>query len=572
MRHEVTAASVAPHRSAGLISDLRLLLGRRNVLTGRAATARYLAGYREGRGAAVAVIRPGSLLELWHAFKACVAADHIVIAQAANTGLTGGSAPWGSYDRPVVVINTMRLSAVVPIRQARQVVCLAGTTLHDLAAKLAPLGREPHSVIGSSCLGASVVGGVCNNSGGALVSRGPAYTRLALFARVAEDGTVSLCNHLGIDLGTDPEDILKRLERGAFDEADVCADDEPASARDYAERVRACDENTPARYNNDPTRLFETSGCAGKLVVFAVRLDTFPIEVGAATYYIGTDRTDVLTTVRRRLLTECEALPIAAEYIHRDAFGLAAEYGKDTVLAIRWLGTGRLPALFALKARIDGLAGRLGFRPSNLSDRLLQAAARYFPDYLPGRLRTLGETWQHQLLLKVPASEANRVTGLLDQCLAGDGEMIECTAHEAELAFLHRFAVAGAAVRYRAIHSDKVADILALDIALRRNDVDWFEVLPDDLSSQMLGKLYYGHFLCHVFHQDYLIATGGDPAAIKDRLLALLTARGAEYPAEHNVGHLYHAKPPLAAHYRALDPRNQLNPVLGKTSKRRDWA
>lgn len=102
--------------------------------------------------------------------------------------------------------------------------------------------------------------------------------------------------------------------------------------------------------------------------------------------------------------------------------------------------------------------------------------------------------------------------------------------------------------------------------------MDWFEVLPDDLSSQMLGKLYYGHFLCHVFHQDYLIATGGDPAAIKDRLLALLTARGAEYPAEHNVGHLYHAKPPLAAHYRALDPRNQLNPGLGKTSKRRDWA
>jgi hypothetical protein len=35
------------------------------------------------------------------------------------------------------------------------------------------LGRAPHSVIGSSCLGASIVGGVANNSGGALVKRGP---------------------------------------------------------------------------------------------------------------------------------------------------------------------------------------------------------------------------------------------------------------------------------------------------------------------------------------------------------------------------------------------------------------
>ena len=572
MRHEVTAVSVALNSSAGLIKDLRLLVGWRNVLTGAAATQRYVAGYREGQGEAVAVVRPGSLLELWHAFKACVAADQIVIAQAANTGLTGGSAPWGSYDRPVIVINTMRLTGLFPIRDGRQVVCLAGSTLHDLECKLAPLGREPHSVIGSSCLGASVVGGVCNNSGGALVSRGPAYTRLALFARVDDDGTVSLCNHLGIDLGGEPEDILTRLERGEFGEADIHADDEPASARDYADHVRHCDEATPARYNNDPARLFETSGCAGKLVVFAVRLDTFPIEVDASTYYIGTKSTAVLTAIRRRLLKECEALPIAAEYIHRDAFDLAARYGKDTVLAIRWLGTSRLPALFALKAQVDAVAAKLSFLPRHLADWLLQAASRCFPEHLPKRLRAIGESYPHQLLLKVPASETGRVGQLLAECLEGGGGMIACTRHEAELAFLHRFAVAGAAVRYRAIHADEVADILALDIALRRNDDAWFEELPDELSALMLGKLYYGHFLCHVFHQDYLIAAGADLAAIKERLLALLDARGAQYPAEHNVGHLYHAKPALAAHYRALDPRNLLNPGLGKTSRRRDWA
>lgn len=33
---------------------------------------------------------------------------------------------------------------------------------------------------------------------------------------------------------------------------------------------------------------------------------------------------------------------------------------------------------------------------------------------------------------------------------------------------------------------------------------------------------------------------------------SLLDARGAEYPAEHNVGHLYVAKPALKQHYQKL--------------------
>jgi len=37
--------------------------------------------------------------------------DKIIIIQAANTGLTGGSTPDGNnYDRDVVIINTLKLS------------------------------------------------------------------------------------------------------------------------------------------------------------------------------------------------------------------------------------------------------------------------------------------------------------------------------------------------------------------------------------------------------------------------------------------------------------------------------
>ena len=43
---------------------------------------------------------------------------------------------------------------------------------------------------------------------------------------------------------------------------------------------------------------------------------------------------------------------------------------------------------------------------------------------------------------------------------------------------------------------------------------------------------------------------GHDCLALEHAMWKLLDARGAEYPAEHNVGHLYHAKPDLAGFYR----------------------
>ena len=55
-------------------------------------------------------------------------------------------------------------------------------------------------------------------------------------------------------------------------------------------------------------------------------------------------------------------------------------------------------------------------------------------------------------------------------------------------------------------------------------------------------------------------------------MLDLLDARGAQYPAEHNVGHLYTAKPEHAQFYRKLDPTNSFNPGIGHTSKKKNWA
>ena len=566
--------TLSSHMTEGpaLLAQLRAVVGPAHVLTSDSATRRFCRGHRTGEGKVLAVVRPGTLLEQWRVLQAVVQSGRIVIMQAANTGLTGGSTPDGNhYDRDIVLINTLRIPGIQLIRGGKQVVCLPGATLDRLEQALAPLGREPHSVIGSSCIGASVLGGVCNNSGGALMRRGPAYTELALYARVNDDGSLSLVNHLGIELGATPEDILTRLQAGQYGPDDIRDDAGAASDPRYAQHVRQIDEPTPARFNADPSRLFEASGSAGRVCLFAVRLDTFEREPSTV-FYIGSNQPDDLTAVRRQLLAELPRLPIAGEYIHRDAFDIGARYGKDVFLLIEKLGTARVPQAFAIKSRVDGIFERLGLH--GLADRLIQAAMALWPQHLPRRMRDYRDRYEHHLLLRVSNDTADATRAFLQRHFDGRGDAayFECSTDEGRKAFLHRFAIAGAAIRYRDTHRSSVEDIVPLDIALRRNDRDWVETLPADMERDIVHKLYYGHFFCHVFHQDYIVRKGVDPIAMEKRMWTLLDARQAEYPAEHNVGHLYVAKPALAAFYRDLDPTNTFNPGIGHTSKLLNWG
>lgn len=558
-------------RDLELPARLATIVGSRNVKTGDRATGPYRRGFRCGDGPVLAVVLPGSLVEQWRVLKECVLAGVIVIAQAANTGLTGGSSPHGTYDRDVVVINLMRIKGLHIIADGEQVVCLPGTTLTELEQDLRPLGREPHSVIGSSCIGASVFGGVCNNSGGALVRRGPAYTQLSLHAQIDRDGCLQLVNHLGIALPTDPELALAQVEQGRFSPEDVSYPlDRVASDNRYSHHVRQIEEPTPARYNADPSRLYEASGCAGKLMVFALRLDTFPSDGKTTVFYIGSNDPNELTAMRRAILADFQDLPVACEYMHRDARTIAERYGKDMFLAIKWMGASRIPLFFKAKAWIDSAVEYVGLLPRSTSDLLLQFCARLLPRHLPSRLRDFHSRFEHHLILKVSEAGNEEARAFLHGAFPSrSGDFFECTAAEGTDAFLHRFVAAGAAVRYRAIHHRDVEGIVAFDIALRRNDRNWLEALPKPLSTMMITKLYYGHFLCHVFHQDYIIKKGCDVSAIEEQLCSLLDARGAEYPAEHNVGHSYAAKPALVAHYAALDPLNTFNPGIGLTCRDR---
>ncbi len=550
-------------QTSTLITALSAAVGEDNVLTEAASRRPHQIGYRSGSGEAVAVVKPRSLLALWKTVQACHQHDAVVIMQAANTGLTEGSTPKDTYDRPVIILSTLHLKGLHLLDEGRQVVALPGATLFELSQALAPLGREPHSVIGSTSIGATVVGGVCNNSGGALCRRGPAYTELALYARVNKNNELELVNELGIDIGESAEEMLPRVERGDFPSSAVQHGKAKASDDGYQTIIRGVDQPGAARYNNDPRLLFGASGSAGKVIVFAVRLDTFEQEDDVTTYYVGTNDTRQLANFRFQFLSKAKRLPVTTEYIHRELFDLAKRYGKDSFLLIKWLGTQRLPAAFRLKNRIDTLGRKLPLLPTPITDHLLQAVSRLIPSPIPKRLITWRDAYEHHLIIRVNGDMTEETERFINDCF-GEGAWFRCTSDEAERAMLHRFAAAGAAVRYRTIHHRQVEDILALDIALSRNDPNWFETLPEHITKDIVHRLYYGHFFCYVFHQDYIFRRGADVHALKKAMLDLLDKRGAEYPAEHNVGHLYPAKNELAAFYRQLDPTNHFNPGIGK--------
>ena len=135
-------SSITTIDNKAFLTELTRLVGHSHLLTEPAKTARYRKGFRSGQGDALAVVFPGSLLELWRVLNACVSADKIILMQAANTGLTEGSTPSGNdYDRDIVIISTLRLDKLHVIGNGEQVLAYPGTTLYSLEKALKPFGR-----------------------------------------------------------------------------------------------------------------------------------------------------------------------------------------------------------------------------------------------------------------------------------------------------------------------------------------------------------------------------------------------------------------------------------------------
>ena len=390
------------HPDAHILSEFETALGVTNISADPRKNEHFRKGWRSGGGAALAVIFPQTLEQLWNSIKIAVSNNLIIVMQAANTGLTEGSTPnKDNYDRPVIVINTLSLDELHIINQGHQVISMPGATLHKLEESLNAINRSPHSIIGSSTLGATVVGGIANNSGGALVKRGPAYTELSIYAQINQHGELVLVNHLGVYLGDTADDVIRNLQQGNFDASKLEQGQRKASDQQYQTRIKDVDASTPSRFNADPRRLYESSGCAGKLAVFAVRVDTYPVVEKEQSFYVGTNNPEDLYAIRRLLLTGLDQIPEVGEYMHRDIFDVAAQYGKDTFLSVLHLGTKRLPKLFAVKGRVDATLNKISWLPPYLSDRAMQFFSRLFPEHLPKRMRAYRKQYEHHLVLKL---------------------------------------------------------------------------------------------------------------------------------------------------------------------------
>ncbi len=361
---------------------------------------------------------------------------------------------------------------------------------------------------------------------------------------------------MGINLGNSPEEILENLENKKFKESDVLNLDKLASDNQYQDKVRDVDASTPARLNADGRRLYGASGCAGKIAVFAVRLDTYPISNKTQVFYVGTNKADVLGSIRREILSQFNTLPTSGEYLHRDCYDDAKKYGKDNFVVIDKIGPSFIPKLFAIKRKVDLIASKFWFLPEKFSDKLMQFLTLFWPTHLPKRMEKFRDLYEHNWVIEMSNAGVDEGREFFSIFFKeNEGSYFECNEKEAKKAILHRFVSASAIGRYHALHSKRLGAMMTMDIAFPRNEKYWFEQLPPEIDDLIDTKLYYGQLFCHVLHQNYAVKKGVDAKALKQKLLKTFDARGAEYPAEHNVAHEYFAKEPLQVFYKELDPK-----------------
>ena len=258
--------------------------------------------------------------------------------------------------------------------------------------------------------------------------------------------------------------------------------------------------------------------------------------------------------------------------MHRDCYDAAKKYSKDNFIVIEKLGTNFLPTLFELKRNVDIIATKLKFLPDKFSDRLMQFLSLFFPNHLPKRMEQFRDRFEHHWIVEMSDEGIDEAREYFDRFFKDyDGDFFECNEKEGKKASLHRFVSASAIARYHALNHKEVGGMMSLDVAFPRNEKEWFEQLPVEIDKQIEKKFYYGHLFCHVQHQNYILKKGVNSEKLKKDILQSYNIRGAEYPAEHNVGHEYLAKDSLINFYKLLDPTNTFNPGIGTSSKLKNW-
>lgn len=176
-----------------LLDDLRSVVGDSHVVTDPDVTATYSTDWTgRFRGAASAVVRPGSVDEVAGVVAACRAHRAALVPQGGNTGLVGGSVP---LDHEVVV-STARLDGITDVDEdTGQLTAGAGVPLAAVQAAASQAGWR-YAVDLAARDTATVGGMVATNAGGLRVIRFGS-TRRQLLGVEAVLGTGDVVRRLG---------------------------------------------------------------------------------------------------------------------------------------------------------------------------------------------------------------------------------------------------------------------------------------------------------------------------------------------------------------------------------------
>ena len=172
-----------------LESVLASVVGAEHVLTDPDLRAASEVDWtRRWRGASRAVVRPGNAEEVAAVLRACANAGVPVVPQGGNTGLVGGSVPFGLPD--AVVLSTGRLTGLAPVDAAGTVVVGAGATLAAVQRHARAAGWA-FGLDFASRDSATVGGAIATNAGGLRVLRwGSARAQLVGVEAVLASGAV----------------------------------------------------------------------------------------------------------------------------------------------------------------------------------------------------------------------------------------------------------------------------------------------------------------------------------------------------------------------------------------------
>ena len=171
-----------------VLEALTVAVGAEHVLTDSEVVGAYTVDWTgRFRGAAPAVVRPGTRSEVAAVVRICDDARIAIVPQGGNTGLVGGSVPLAGE----VVVSLRRLDALGPVDVASaQVTAGAGVTLARLQAHARAAGWDFGVDLGARD-SATVGGMVATNAGGVHVLRhGPMRRQVVGVRAVLADGSV----------------------------------------------------------------------------------------------------------------------------------------------------------------------------------------------------------------------------------------------------------------------------------------------------------------------------------------------------------------------------------------------